>query len=381
MYKKIINMRRNHIIHYYQFFFLIFYIIYPFNSLIFIIASSGDGLNCPKYYNYEKTACIETIPDGYYCNDESAKTIAKCNNDCSTCDKQSQNSNKCLSCNNLNQYYGKYNEVSYSYKSCYSKDTVLKGFFLDSTNSIFKPCFQTCTYCTGSGDTDDHKCTECISGYSFNSLFPNSKNCYEKCQNYYNIDKTSCLTSVPDGYYCNDENEKTIAKCNNDCSTCDKQSQSLNKCLSCDNSNQYYGLYNETNNKYKSCFLKSTVLEGLFANQVDSIFEQCFHTCKSCLTLGNEENHQCEECIIGYDYNSEVSKNKNCYEICNCNIYFDSLNKLQCTKDDKCPKSYKLIAPKKKCVKNCTEDNKYLVNTKMNVLRIVLQLNTLKKKY
>ena len=127
--------------------------------------------------------------------------------------------------------------------------------------------------------------------------------------------------------------------------------------------------------------MKSTVLEGLFVNQVDSIFEQCFHTCKSCLTLGNEENHQCEECIIGYDYNSEVSIGKNCYKVCKFNIYFDSLNKLQCTTDDKCPKSYKLIAPKKNVLKIVLRIINTLVNTKMNVLRIVLQLNTLKKKY
>ena len=351
---------------------------YAFNTLL--PNSNNCYERCQYYYNIDKTSCLTSVPAGYYCNDENEKTIAKCNDDCSTCDKQSHNSNKCLSCNNANQYYGLYNEINNQYKSCFLKRTKLEGLFFNQADNIFDQCFHTCKYCTASGDINNHKCTECISGYSFNSLFPDSKNCYEICQNYYNIDKTSCLTSVPVGYYCNDESAKTIAKCNDECSTCDKQSHNSNKCLTCNNANQYFGLYNETNINYKSCFLKSTKLEGLFFNQENNIFEKCFHTCKSCSTLGNEENHQCEECIIGYDYNSEVSKNKNCYEICNCNIYFDSLNKLQCTKDDKCPKSYKLIAPKKKCVKNCNEDNIYTCEYKNECLETCPSIENFKEK-
>jgi hypothetical protein len=42
-------------------------------------------LFCYNYYNYEKTSCLDYIPDGYYCNSTDLimdKTIDKCNENC-----------------------------------------------------------------------------------------------------------------------------------------------------------------------------------------------------------------------------------------------------------------------------------------------------------
>ena len=314
---------------------------------------------CDNYYSVDKTSCLTSVPDGYYCNDPDAKTIAGCDNKCLTCNKASHDEGKCLTCKNENDYYGLSNETGQEFINCFDKNDKIDGFYFNSEKNIFEPCFPLCKSCSELGDEKDNKCDECKSGYSFNSLLAGNKNCYEICEFYYNIDKTSCLTSVPDGFYCNDPVAKTISECDNECSTCNKESHDIGKCLSCNNENEFYAIYNETNNKYITCYPKETVFEGLYLNTANKVFEPCFYSCKKCSVLGNEDNHQCEQCISGYDYNQKISINNNCYEICEYYYYIDSSNKYQCTPEDKCPSSYKLISSKKKCVKNCNEDELY----------------------
>ena len=47
---------------------------------------SNNCLNCSKYINYEQTECIETIPDGYYLENEDLGILGKCHELCKTCD-------------------------------------------------------------------------------------------------------------------------------------------------------------------------------------------------------------------------------------------------------------------------------------------------------
>ena len=59
-------------------------------------------LNCKKinkYFNYNRTECIEEIPDGYFLNDSNLNTIDKCHSNCKTCNKKEEgNNNNCLEC-------------------------------------------------------------------------------------------------------------------------------------------------------------------------------------------------------------------------------------------------------------------------------------------
>ena len=45
----------------------------------------NEDLICDKYYDYNHTACLESIPEGYYLNDSILKTIDKCNIKCKNC--------------------------------------------------------------------------------------------------------------------------------------------------------------------------------------------------------------------------------------------------------------------------------------------------------
>jgi hypothetical protein len=56
-------------------------------------------LICPKYYNYEQNGCIDKIPDGFYLNSSSLKTIDKCHENCKTCTiGPTENNNNCETC-------------------------------------------------------------------------------------------------------------------------------------------------------------------------------------------------------------------------------------------------------------------------------------------
>ena len=62
------------------------------------------------------------------------------------------------------------------------------GFYLDSINGIYIKCYETCKLCEDSGNTLNHNCRECKSGFRFINDFDNDKNCYEQCDHYYYLD-------------------------------------------------------------------------------------------------------------------------------------------------------------------------------------------------
>ena len=97
--------------------------------------------------------------------------------------------------------------------------------------------------------------SECIDDCSKNNIYKYEYNnsCFKSCSEvseylglkgnyeiYYNYNKTKCIDEIPDGYYLNDTNEKTIDKCNIKCKTCNKDSNINNLCLSCSIQNNYY---------------------------------------------------------------------------------------------------------------------------------------------
>ena len=56
-------------------------------------------LNCEILYNYDRTECIESAPEGYFINSTEYKTIDKCHVNCKTCNGgPSENNNNCTTC-------------------------------------------------------------------------------------------------------------------------------------------------------------------------------------------------------------------------------------------------------------------------------------------
>ena len=189
-----------------------------------------EDLVCQVYYSYDKTSCLNYIPEGYFCNDTTQKTIDKCNIKCRTCNKESNLYNLCLSCNNTNFYYQKIidNSNINSYINCYNSKPEAHYW----ENNIYKPCYLKCKNCDQLGTEINNKCTECYSNSTLNGT-----NCYEKCSYYYYFDSSNV-------YHC------TIS---NNCSgQYNKLISDKNRCIDNCNKDELYKM--EYNNQcYKKC--------------------------------------------------------------------------------------------------------------------------------
>ena len=151
-----------------------------------------DDLICENYYNYNHTGCLNNIPEGYYLNDSIQKTIDKCLIKCDNCTLQSISYGLCISCNNNEGYYRKYNDSSNvnTFINCYKEE--LDGYYLDIVEEIYKPCYFNCKKCKELGDVDNNKCTDCYNNYTLNG-----SNCVKEYENEFNyILNITDITSI-----------------------------------------------------------------------------------------------------------------------------------------------------------------------------------------
>ena len=92
-----------------------------------------------------------------------------------------------------------------------------------------------------------------------------------------------------------------------------------------------------------------------------NIYKECYYSCKSCLTGGNNIKHNCLECKNNFIFELEYEGSLNCYENCSYYYYFDELGNYYCTNVALCPDIYnKLIIDERKCIKDCSLDDKYI---------------------
>ena len=129
------------------------------------------------------------------------------------------------------------------------------------------------------------------------------------CDNYYNNNKTDCYNEIPSGYYENDPTEKTVVKCEIECSECDLYSTQNNLCIECNNNENYYQKYNDTFNTdtYKKCY--NTEQDGYYLDNNNKIYKPCYSNCKKCEEPGSDEENKCNECFDTYKL-----INGNCYD-------------------------------------------------------------------
>ena len=238
-----------------------------------------------------------------------------------------------------------------------------------------------------------------------------------KCKYYYNYPRTSCLEIIPEGFFCNDTENKAIDKCHEDCQTCEKApTESNSNCLTCRNISFFFDLGNCRENcpngyfideiynltckctNNIACFLCSEKnlclscnfemgyypksdeeINGDFINcykEPDGYYFDndkyypCYSTCKKCDVLGNELDNKCIECMTGYEFKTDFENDKNCYKKCSYYYYFDENKNYFCTETEECPEEYtELIPEQKKCIKRNNSEceiNDYL-ESKCNI--------------
>ena len=120
----------------------------------------------------------------------------------------------------------------------FCRDKSLEGhYYFDNVKNLYKECFKTCKKCSEGGNELNHKCDECISGFTFLTDSGKEGNCYKICQNYYYFDETN-------SYLCTEE--KTCP------TNFNKLIKEKNKCIDkCENDDTYKFEFNNT--CYEQC--------------------------------------------------------------------------------------------------------------------------------
>jgi hypothetical protein len=235
-----------------------------------------------------------------------------------------------------------------------------------------------------------------------------------ECSKYYNFEQNGCIETIPNGFYCNSTEKKTIDKCHGNCVTCNSgptltnnncetcienkyfdlgncvsesecingyfiedsinkckcqtnitckfcsiESKAVNLCITCNTG--YYPKKNDFNNKdgFINCYNESTISDDYYLNINNNQYEPCHQNCLKCYGEGSDSDNKCIICKSGFSLIKNKNNIENCYSNCTYYYYFDGNNNYQCTSNFNCPEGYKLIDGKGKCIDNCINDNIY----------------------
>ncbi len=155
-----------------------------------------------------------------------------------------------------------------SYKFLYGKNRCIDSC---SKDTIYKMeyeniCYQTCPNGTHVSPINNNICEKDL-----------------ECKNYYNYEYNGCIDEIPNGYYLNDTNKNTIDKCQIKCEKCSSDSKLLDLCISCNESNNYFPIYNQSNNNnFFNCYNN---LDGYYLDKNIKKYKPCFQHVKSVMTL------------------------------------------------------------------------------------------------
>ena len=122
---------------------------------------------------------------------------------CLSCPSLSSDEILCTRCST--NYYPIENDPSTvkNYFKCYNSPI---GYYLDTSNSLYKKCYDKCETCDKKGDAVIHNCLKCIPNFTLRTNLNNHMNCYENCNYYYYFDdlnnyhctpNSNCITEYP----------------------------------------------------------------------------------------------------------------------------------------------------------------------------------------
>ena len=173
-------------------------------------------------------------------------------------------------------------------QSCFSTDSKLLIFYVitESNNCI--------NDCNSEGNSYKYeyknKCySSCPEGTSQSTINPYLCIKTLVCEHYYNIDKSKCFDSIPEGYFLSDSQENILDKCHNYCRTCNqKETEGNTNCLTC--KDNYY-------------FYKGNCLEECSYNFYKDDLNNKICTCNSnikCKDCSEENSNLCMSCNENY---------------------------------------------------------------------------------
>ena len=281
--------------------------------------------------NYFNGNCVENCPDGYYTFENNA----------------SNNKKTCKPC----------------YEKCYSCND---GPILNSLNLMTNMNCVTCKKEIDPNDSNnlieiyiqvDGNCFPIITYSNEKIIFDaseiNSGEIEKTCLDYGKsiiYGEYQCIIKPLNTYYVlnNEENTGVIEYCDDACSTCNGEKNILSQDTNCiDCSIGYY----KTEDSNTNCILESLIPENYYKNENDNIYYHCYINCKKCSNNYDIENNNmnCDECIIDYYFLYET---KNCYNmdlIQNNEYYFSN-------EDDKFHKCYYSC---EKCINSDIDENNH----------------------
>ena len=83
------------------------------------------------------------------------------------------------------------NECEGKPNSAICKDGTPIGYYYDTTDKIYKKCYEKCNYCNGEGTETNNNCIECKDNLRLLNDTFNITNCYAICEHYYYFDNSN----------------------------------------------------------------------------------------------------------------------------------------------------------------------------------------------
>ena len=148
-----------------------------------------------------------------------------------------------------------FNNICQNLKFCIKDNSKAKKIIrLLYEKNIINNCTDECLLENGKYIIEKNLCLDDCS-HDERYKFEYNNKCLSSCDNYYNYNYTGCLDSVPEGFYSNNSNLKTIDKCPLKCKLCSTDSIQNNLCISC--SDNYSSKENDEKNidPYINCYL------------------------------------------------------------------------------------------------------------------------------
>ena len=187
------------------------------------------------------------------------------------------------------------------------------------------------------------------------NILSQDTNCIDCSIGYYKTEdsNTNCILEslIPENYYKN-ENDNIYYHCYINCKKCSNNYDIENNNMNCDECIiDYYFLY-ETKNCYNMDLIQNN--EYYFSNEDDK-FHKCYYSCEKCINDDiDENNHNCLSCINNYYFEENAN---NCYNLTYIEkgYYFDNFT----INDDELPVF-------KKCYDNCKTCKNKLIGNEMN---------------